>query len=130
VAAVVVEVAVGVAVVVAVGVVVVVVVVVVVWAGVLLAWGLKNAPGAEHLKLRAGERPAHLTKEDSMSTIGPNPLILEGVCCAYCLWFDTQQCPVQDASPWSRWQNWCSSYTPNPAESDAKALGLNIEEMK
>jgi hypothetical protein len=54
-------------------------------------------------------------------------LYVDGVCCQYCRWFETPQCPVTDASPWSRWKNWCNMYTPNPDESEAKMIRLEDE---
>lgn len=48
--------------------------------------------------------------------------MVDGVCCAYCAYFETPSCPVSEASPWSRWLNWCNEYTPNTAMADAKPL--------
>lgn len=35
--------------------------------------------------------------------------IIEGVCCVYCFKFETKDCPIKTADPWSRW-NYCSSF--------------------
>ena len=45
---------------------------------------------------------------------------LKGVCCQYCIHFEKTSCPIQNASPWSRWKNWCNEYEPNPDEKEAK----------
>jgi hypothetical protein len=47
---------------------------------------------------------------------------LDGVCCGFCAKFERRECPVKGASPWSRWQNWCSEYEPDPAQIEAKTI--------
>ena len=56
--------------------------------------------------------------------------LLNGVCCQYCQHFETSECPVQTASPWSRWGNWCSEYQPTPNEPDARSLVAAFAERK
>jgi len=37
--------------------------------------------------------------------------MLNGVCCEFCSKHEkNKRCPVKDASPWSRWKNFCSEY--------------------
>jgi hypothetical protein len=40
-------------------------------------------------------------------------MYLEGVCYQFCVDFESNGCPITEASPWSRWGSWCSEYTPN-----------------
>ena len=47
---------------------------------------------------------------------------LSGVCCAYCLRFETSRCPIKTAEPWSRWQNWCNAYEPDTDLEEAKSI--------
>lgn len=42
----------------------------------------------------------------------------KGVCCQYCIKFEKSACPIKEASPWSRWGDWCSQYEPNPDEKE------------
>lgn len=46
----------------------------------------------------------------------------KGVCCQYCIKFEKSACPIKEASPWSRWGDWCSKYEPNPDEKEAVTL--------
>lgn len=46
----------------------------------------------------------------------------KGVCCQYCIKFEKSACPIKEASPWSRWGDWCSQYEPNPDEKEAVML--------
>lgn len=46
----------------------------------------------------------------------------KGVCCQYCIKFEKSACPIKEASPWSRWGDWCSQYERNPAETGAMTL--------
>lgn len=48
--------------------------------------------------------------------------LLDGVCCQYCIYFEKPECPIKEASPWSRWGNWCSEYQPNPSEPSALTI--------
>ena len=50
------------------------------------------------------------------------PKQIDGVCCQYCINFEQPLCPVQTASPWSRWGNWCNAYHPNPNMPEARPL--------
>lgn len=36
--------------------------------------------------------------------------MIAGICCEYCIKQETNDCPVENASPWSRWNNFCSEY--------------------
>ena len=56
------------------------------------------------------------------ASTSPRPIVLEGVCCQYCIHFEQDTCPVDRASPWSRWGNWCNVYTRNPDEPEARPL--------
>lgn len=51
-------------------------------------------------------------------------ILLPNVCCAYCLKFETGECPVKSASPWSRWGNWCNEYERNPEMSAAADVAV------
>jgi len=61
-------------------------------------------------------------KESStISTQKSDTGFVKGVCCAYCKHFEKESCPIKEASPWSRWKNYCSEYildTDNPLDSD------------
>lgn len=57
------------------------------------------------------------------SSLESTPM-LDGVCCEYCAKIETPACPVQTASPWNRWKDFCGEYTPNLNEPSA----LTIEE--
>lgn len=37
---------------------------------------------------------------------------IPGVCCEYCKKFETAECPVKTASPWSRW-DYCNNFRDN-----------------
>ena len=50
--------------------------------------------------------------------------LLVGVCCQYCTKFEGE-CPIKNASPWSRWKNFCSEYDPN---KDKYPEALTIKE--
>lgn len=50
-------------------------------------------------------------------------MILLGVCCQYCVKFETKECPVKTASPWSRWHSFCNEYKPN-SEKFGEAVSL------
>lgn len=52
-----------------------------------------------------------------------------GVCCQYCQHFKTDHCPVTDASPWSRWRNFCSEYSPDRQYPDARELIITTKEI-
>lgn len=56
--------------------------------------------------------------------------LLEGVCCQYCVHFETIECPVRTAAPWSRWKNWCNEYEPEPEEPEARVLEVRAVERK
>ncbi len=46
----------------------------------------------------------------------------KGVCCQYCIMFEKSACPIKEASPWSRWGDWCSQYERIPAEKGATTI--------
>jgi hypothetical protein len=66
------------------------------------------------------------TENGDRVAIESTPL-LEGVCCAYCGKFQTGACPVQTASPWSRWKDFCGEYTPNPDEPYALTIAEAVK---
>lgn len=33
------------------------------------------------------------------------------VCCEYCKYKESSECPVQNANNWSRWKDYCSKFT-------------------
>lgn len=35
--------------------------------------------------------------------------VIFGVCCEYCSKFESDECPVKSASPWSRW-DYCNHF--------------------
>jgi len=48
--------------------------------------------------------------------------MIDGVCCQYCEHFESRDCPVGAASPWSRWRDFCGKYEPNKKEEDAVTI--------
>ena len=40
--------------------------------------------------------------------------IMQGVCCQFCLHYETKACPIKTASPWSRNRDFCSTYEKRP----------------
>jgi hypothetical protein len=49
-------------------------------------------------------------------------MYLKGVCCEFCRHVRTDDCPVEAASPWSRWKDWCSEYAPNLEIAEARSI--------
>ena len=62
-----------------------------------------------------------MTKEAS----DDNGIQLDGICCAYCIKAEQPECPIKNASGWSRWGSWCNEYKRNPDETDAGELKLD-----
>jgi hypothetical protein len=58
--------------------------------------------------------------------------IVIGVCCAYCRHFDKPACPVKQASPWSRFKDFCGEYVPSESQDTALTLreGFRITQEK
>ncbi len=48
---------------------------------------------------------------------------IKDVCCEYCKKFDTDDCPVKTASPWSRW-DFCNNFR----DKDNKAIAEILEQ--
>jgi len=48
--------------------------------------------------------------------------IMQGVCCQFCLHYETKACPIKTAGPWSRHRDFCSAYEPNPEENEAREM--------
>ncbi len=46
--------------------------------------------------------------------------MVPAVCCRLCLKFQTKDCPVKTASPWSSWKDFCSKYIPNITYPEAR----------
>jgi hypothetical protein len=53
--------------------------------------------------------------------------ILLGVCCEFCKKMEGPECPVKEASPWSRWKSYCGEYEPNPEQKDAVTIEQAIK---
>lgn len=34
----------------------------------------------------------------------------EGICCEFCKKQESSLCPIESASPWSRWKNFCNEF--------------------
>lgn len=47
---------------------------------------------------------------------------MKGVCCEYCTKCEKDACPIQTASPWSRWKDFCSAFDPDRNEPNARSL--------
>jgi len=53
---------------------------------------------------------------------------INGICCQYCLLFETKDCPVREASNWSRWVNFCNCYIQNPAYLEAQSFSALLKD--
>ena len=61
-----------------------------------------------------------------------------GICCEYCIKHEKPECPIKDASPWSRWDDYCGKFEAKPefgnvpgAESAQPQLGDGaVENLK
>ena len=62
------------------------------------------------------------TAQGVKSTAGLDAGLVMGVCCAYCKHFEKESCPIKEASPWSKWRNYCSEYIPDTENPHAEYL--------
>lgn len=49
---------------------------------------------------------------------GAEKAIEEGRCCQYCVDSESDACPIKQASPWSRWSNYCNLFSPRRGEDE------------
>ena len=77
--------------------------------------------------METAEQRNEPTEEVGAVSMSPPTSLLKGVCCAYCVKFETGACPVRTASPWSRWKDFCGEYTPNPDEPCALTIAEAVK---
>ena len=54
--------------------------------------------------------------------------MIVGLCCEYCIKHETNDCPVDNASPWSRWANFCNEFVDNKNRTISSFM--NIVKLK
>jgi hypothetical protein len=53
-------------------------------------------------------------------------MYIDGICCELCIKKESNDCPVKNASPWSRWKNFCNEFTDRNGKN---GNGKNIEQI-